>query len=387
MGSLYAQPSTAEHDLSTGETVPLLRQTSDGEAFVQFRSDLTLKLFRHIEPGINPDLELRRFLTERTSFERLAPVYGSIEYHCGADFSVGIMQQSLDPEKTAWTLFRRFCNEYLDRTTDQPAPPVREGVGWAAATETPAASVTEALDEHLDRATSLGVTTAEFHQALATFTEEPDLRPEPFTAHYRQSLYQSLRAVERQELRAIRRLIGTAPESVRPALREILAGERAMLDQIDHVRRVPMGGQRTRIHGNYRLDELRLFGDDFYVLDLSGDHTRAMSERRLKASPLRDIAQMLRSLDYVSLSTALSHPSPTAGEQANYWYRCVGERFFTAYYETLAGSPALPTSIEDIDALLRSYELARALREVHWEMVNRPDWIEVALPGVLRYIR
>ena len=387
MGSLDAQPSAADHDLSTGETVPLLRQTSDGEAFVQFRSDLTLKLFRHIEPGINPDLELRRFLTERTNFERLAPVYGSIEYRSGAEFSVGIMQQTLDPEKTAWTLFRRFCSEYLDRTADEPAPPVREGIGWAAATEDPAALPTAGLDEALERATSLGITTAEFHQALATFTEEPDLRPEPFTVHYRQSLYQSLRAVERQELGAIRRLVGTAPEAFRPDLREILAGERVMLDQIEHVRRVPIGGQRTRIHGNYRLDELRLFGSDFYVLDLSGDHTRAMTVRRLKASPLRDIAQMLRSLDYVSLSTALKHPSTTASEQANYWYRCVGERFFTAYYETLAGSPALPPSIEDIDALLRSYELARALREVHWELVNRVDWLEVALPGILRYIR
>jgi maltose alpha-D-glucosyltransferase/alpha-amylase len=386
-GSLWGRQSAADHDFGNGDTSSVLRETSDGESFLQYRSDLTLKLFRRVEPGINPDLELRRFLTERTSFEKLSPVYGSIEYVSGDEFSVGIMQGPLDPEKDAWTIFADLCEQYLSDAQAAPPPTPTTALGWATSTTTLAPNPAQALETALGYATVLGVTTAEFHHALASHSEEPDLRPEAFTALYQRSLYQSLRAQVRQEMSAIRRLVGGAPDHVKTELRELLAGERTLLTELKPIREGAIGGQRIRIHGNYRLDELRLIDGDFYVLDLSGDHTTAMSERRLKASPLRDIAEMLRSFDYLSLAAARDHEGAATPDHAGYWYRCVGERFVAVYQEASAGFPALPTSTEDIEALLAGFELTKALREVHWELVNRPDWIPIALPGVLRRIR
>jgi maltose alpha-D-glucosyltransferase/alpha-amylase len=382
-GSLWGRQSAADHDFSDGDSRPVLRETSDGESFLQYRSDLTLKLFRRVEPGLNPDLELRRFLTERTSFEKLSPVHGSIEYLSGDVFSVGIMQGPLDPEKDAWTIFGDLCNQYLNDAQGWTPAKRKPVSGWTTPTTAPK-NTSPALETALGYATALGVTTAEFHQALASHSEEPDLRPEPFTGLYQRSLYQSLRAQVRQELSAIRRLISGAPDQVQAELRELLAGERGLLEEVKNIRNGSVGGQRIRIHGNYRLDELRLIDGDFYVLDLSGDHTAAMSERRLKASPLRDIAEMLRSFDYVSLAAAADHDATTAADHAYYWYRCVGERFVGTYQEACAGFPALPTAIEDVEALIAGFEMTKALREVHWELVNRPDWIPIALPGVLR---
>jgi maltose alpha-D-glucosyltransferase/alpha-amylase len=292
----------------------------------------------------------------------------------------------LDPEQTAWTLFRDLCTDYLDAVggTTPEEPPAASG--WAVSQLPPLENPAPALRIALDHATALGETTADLHQALATYTEEPDVRPDQFSLLYQRSLYQSMRASIRQELAAIRRLTADSPQEIQQDLHRLLASEGSMLAQIDHIRRVPVSGQRTRIHGNYRLDEMRLIDGEFYVLDLSGDHTRPMSERRLKQSPLRDVAEMLRSLDYASLIAARDHDGEAALRHAAYWHRRVGEEFVTTYLEASAGSAALPTQLDAVDALLAAFGLTKVLREVHWELINRPDWISIALRGALRWV-
>ncbi|MDJ0953757.1 MAG: maltose alpha-D-glucosyltransferase [Acidimicrobiia bacterium] len=388
LGRTGAVWSRSALDAPTDETTaePVLLQTAQGESFVQYGPDLTLKLFRTIEPGIHPDLELRRFLTERTSFEKLPPVYGAFEYDSGDNFSLGLMQKDLDPELTAWTLFRDLCVTYLaDVGPQETADAVATG-SWLVDDEPSPLPEHPALRTAIGHAAALGAMTAEFHQALATYTEEPDLQPVPVTLLYQRSLYQSLRAGVRQELGAIRRLAAQAPEETQDQLNELLAGEKAMLDRIADIRRTAPGGQRIRIHGNYRLDEIRLVDGEFYVLDLSGDHTRPMSERRLKAPPLRDVAEMLRSLDYVALKAAQTTGGEQALARAEHWYRLLGERFVASYLEASAGSPALPSEPEGVDALLAAFELTKALREVHWELLHRPQWIPIAIHGAVRLI-
>jgi maltose alpha-D-glucosyltransferase/alpha-amylase len=174
---------------------------------------------------------------------------------------------------------------------------------------------------------------------------------------------------------------------MRDDLSSLAAAESAMLSVVNQVRRVPATGRRTRIHGNYRLDELRLVDGEFYVLDLSGDHTRPISERRLKAPPLKDVAEIIRSFHYASLDAARSSGRDNAVGHAERWYRMLGEQFVGSYVEAATGSPVLPTEDEGINALLDAFELSKALREVEWELVHRPDWIPIALRGALRLIR
>jgi maltose alpha-D-glucosyltransferase / alpha-amylase len=120
------------------------------------------------------------------------------------------------------------------------------------------------------------------------------------------------------------------------------------------------------------------------VLDLSGDHTRPISERRLKAPPLRDVAEMLRSLNYAALAAARSIDVPDTVAHAERWYRTLGERFVRSYVDAATFSAVLPTEDESIEALLDAFELAKAVREVHWELIHRPDWLPIALSGALR---
>ena len=383
-GAVWSSASAPEAETTEITTRPRLHETAQGESFVQFGPDLTLKLFRNVEPGTHPDLELRRYLTDRTSFDNLSPVYGALEYESRGTFTLGVLQGNLDPELTAWSLFRDLCVGYLDEVGDTRPPEPTAQNSWLVDQTRTDKDNSVALDKALEYVTSLGEMTADFHHALSTQTEEPELRPEPITALYQRSLYQSLRAGIRQELGTIRNLAPAVSGEVRAGLDKILAGESDMLSLLARVRELAPSGQRTRIHGNYALDELRLIEGEFFILDLSGDHTRPMSERRLKAPPLRDVAEMLRSLHYASLAAAGSVDESFA--HAERWYRMVGERFVQTYVEATAGSALLPTEAASIDALLAAFELSKAMREVSWELLNRPAWITAALRGALRMI-
>ena len=384
-GTLWGRPSATEEDFGSDSPTPQVEQTSDGETFVEYRPDLTLKMFRDIEPGINPDLELRRFLTERSSFEKLSPVFGSMEYQSGDAYTVAIMQRALNPRQNAWVYFVELCEAFVAQSDAKSIPPAQGASGWTERNLATSPTDYPALESARSLAAKLGATAADLHQALGSQPEEPDLRPDPFNELYQRSLYQSLRARVRQDLSVIRRIMTAVPPAHRQEVEEVLGGEETMLNLIDGIRRFPIGGQRIRIHGNYRLDELRLVEGDFYVLDLSGDHTRPMSERRLKASPLRDIAEMLRSLDYAAQTATEADPS--LAKQATYWRRVLGEEFVHAYLENCAGFAALPTSTEGIDTLLAAFEATRALRQLRWELINRPDWVPIALPGALSHLR
>ena len=335
---------------------------------------------------MNPDLELRRFLTERTAFDNVADTYGALEYQSGDTYTLGVLQQSFAEESTAWSAFSGLAGTWLDAVASTEAPPEPPGV-VASASEVPDAALPypDLLEPALELAARLGSTTASLHQALGSFSEDPDLSPDPFTQHYQQSLYQSLRAGVRQELRAIRRLRERAGDDARLALEELIAAERVCLARLGAIRRDRIKGSRIRLHGDYRLEEVHIVEDDFVIEDFSGDHSRPLSERRLRGSPLRDVAQMIRSFDYVALAAALDR-SANERAWAAWWSRIVDQAFVTRYLAEMEDSPLLPDSAEAIDDLLAAFAMSRSLRELHWELVTRPDWVRIPLAGIRRML-
>jgi maltose alpha-D-glucosyltransferase/alpha-amylase len=360
--------------------------TSRGESYIDFGRDFVIKLFRRIEAGVNPDLELRRFLTERTAFDNVADTYGALEYQSGDTYTLGVLQQLFAEESTAWSTFSGLAGTWLDAVASTEAPPEPPGVVASASEVSDAAlPYPDLLEPALELAARLGSTTASLHQALGSFSEDPDLSPDPFTQHYQQSLYQSLRAGVRRELRAIRRLRERAGDDVRLALEELIAAERGCLARLGAIRRDRIKGSRIRLHGDYRLEEVHIVEDDFVIEDFSGDHSRPLSERRLRGSPLRDVAQMIRSFDYVALAAALDR-SANERAWAAWWSRIVEQAFVTRYLAEMEDSPLLPDSAEAIDALLAAFAMSRSLRELHWELATRPDWVRIPLAGIRRML-
>ena len=364
------------------ETASTVHTNDRGETYISFEDGPVIKLFRHVDPGINPDLELRRFLTERTGFTDLAGVYGAFEYQSGESFTLAVLQESFADTSNAMASFGELCRTWLDSVEDD-VPESEPNDGYWSSTAVAADDLPSAdgLTGALDLAARLGETTAHLHLALGSLSEDPDIRPEPFSHHYRQSLYQSLRAGVRQELRSIHRHAADAGPELEASVREIVRSEGDILQWLDPIRRQPVTGSRIRVHGDYRLDEVYMVNGDFVIEDFSGDHTRPVSERRLRGSGLRDVAQMLRSIDYVAMSSALGG-SEVRRIWATWWSRAVGGAFVASYLDHMEGSPLLPEKPEATDALLNAFAVARSLRELHWDLVNRPWQAAVPLAGI-----
>jgi maltose alpha-D-glucosyltransferase/alpha-amylase len=385
-GSLIfsASPDLAEESLVGGASSAL---TNDrGETYLTYDGGPVIKLFRGVEPGINPDLELRRFLTDRTSFGGLTNTAGSIEYRSGDTWTLGVVQPPLDASDTAWNRFGDLCVRWMTEVGSTEAPDEPAGGDWASCDPiVDRLPEPDLVVEAQALASRLGRVTADLHLALGSFSEDPDIRPEAFSLHYQQSLYQSLRAGVRREVGSIRRMADAGVGPMGEALREVAAAEGRILTWLDPIRRSMIRGSRIRLHGDFRLDEVYLIDDEFVIEDFSGDHTRPISERRLRGSPLSDVAQMVRSLDYVAMTTLLERPEadPT---WAGWWSRAVSCAFVQSYLEAMVDSPLIPDDIGAIDALLNAYAMSRALRELQWETMVRPEWSAVPLAGVRRML-
>src|SRR5665811_54955 len=386
-GSLTGTAGFSAFDVATDAPFESAVSTnSRDETYIDFGGGFAIKLFQRIEPGINPDLELRRFLTERTAFENVADTYGALEYQLGDTFTLGVLQQSFEEDTTAWSVLSNSVRAWLATMADVDPP--HEPVGFFERVDTPpdaALPHAEVLVPAIDLAVRLGSTTARMHQAHGGFSENPDLTPEPFTQHYQQSLYQSLRAEFRQGLRGIRRMHGRVDGQASTALDQLVRSERECLALLDSIRKDPIKGSRIRLHGDFRLDEVHIVDGDFIIEDFSGDHSRPLSERRLRRSPLRDVADMLRSIDYVALSAVIGG-TPEERSWAAWWSRLVGSEFLRSYLVEMEDSPLLPDSPEAIHVLLNAFAMSRALRELHWELANRSDWVRVPLAGLRRML-
>jgi maltose alpha-D-glucosyltransferase/alpha-amylase len=238
----------------------------------------------------------------------------------------------------------------------------------------------------------LGRRTAELHLALSSDGEAPGFSTERFNPFYRRSLYQSTRNRLRQTLLLLRKSLSTlAPEDAELA-RTVLKHERDLDQLLRSVMDARLLSLRTRIHGDYHLGQLLRRGTDVVFIDFEGEPARTISERRLRRSPLRDVAAMLRSFDYAAHVALLKErelgvlrPDELAFLKpwADAWVSLVMNAFWDEYAIAAAGAGFVPTEPEVCRRFLRALMLEKALYEVDYELNNRPAWVSVPLGALL----
>ncbi len=213
--------------------------------------------------------------------------------------------------------------------------------------------------------------------------------PEAFTGLYRRSIYQSLRSSARTTFDLLRRRLSTLPESLRDEARAVLALEDALLKQARAVmdRKIPMS--RIRIHGDYHLGQVLFTGKDFIIVDLEGEPSRTLSERRYKRSPMRDLAGMIRSFEYAAAHTVRQGPMrtedvPALLPWARLWRRWASASLLRGYFDTAGDAFFLPKGQDAFAAMLDFYLLDKAIYELRYELNNRPDWVGIPLEGIRR---
>jgi maltose alpha-D-glucosyltransferase/alpha-amylase len=252
----------------------------------------------------------------------------------------------------------------------------------------------EAIGPYLVSAQLLGQRTAELHLTLASAIDEPNFVPEPFSTTYQKSLHYGLRGSAIQVLQLLRHHLRSLPDKVKTNAQRVLAVEEAIIECYQNVLKRRITGMRIRCHGDYHLGQVLYTGNDFVIIDFEGEPARRLGERRIKHSPLRDVAGMIRSFHYAAYfalrgqtSTVLRPEDlPVLQEWAWAWYLWVSAAFLKSYREIMADAPVLPQGHEGLKALLDAYLVDKAIYEVSYELNNRPDWVGLPLQGILQVV-
>ena len=398
-GRLLATPTKAFKSVAGPNPLglePQPMQAEQSNTSVIFGDRLFFKLFRRPEEGVNPDLEIGRFLTERANFPHVPKVAGALEYRRGKGepMTLAIAQELVPNSGDAWhyTLdsLGRFFEEAIVRHPEVADPPIPEGLGLfeAAKMESPALA-RETMADYLERARLLGRRTAELHLALASDNEDPAFAPEPSTPFYQRSLYQTMRSITVQSFRLLRTLGDQIPEAV-----QVLDLEGDVVRRLQRVLEPKISASRIRVHGDYHLGQVLYTGKDFVIVDFEGEPARPLSERRIKRSPLLDVAGMLRSLNYAAYSALYGRLGGIAADRdpsvlqhwVRFWYLWSAGAFLGSYLDVAQGASFIPRSEAHTRVLLDTFLLGKAMYELGYEANNRPQWMKIPIQGILQLL-
>jgi len=392
-----------------GSTTPVYRRTLNGREAApaeparveQTNTSFTygdvffLKLYRRLEAGENPDVEMSRFLTEH-GFPYTPALAGTLEYRRGSGraAAAAMLQERVESQGDAWSYTLDALDRYFENALAVGGTPrvrrasTAELLQLAGEPPTPEAA---RIGAYLQSVQLLGRRTAQMHAVLASDDEERAFAPEPFSVLYQRSLYQSLRNSTGRAFRLLARQAGKLPEPLRAEARRALAQEADIQKRLRQVTAEKIEAVRIRCHGDYHLGQVLYTGKDFIIIDFEGEPARPLGERRLKRPALYDVAGMLRSFHY-AVSAALmnraarstSRESDTASLEpwARCWYQQVAAGFLRAYLAEAGDARFLPRSQSGLEVLLDVLLLEKALYEVGYELNNRPDWLWIPLAGI-----
>src|SRR5690606_26099182 len=234
----------------------------------------------------------------------------------------------------------------------------------------------------------LGIRTGEMHLALASNNSLSDFKPEEFSLHYQRSLFSSLQSLVRSTYQSLSKNMKKLSPEIRAEAEEVFAMKGEVLNVMKRIYNKKLDVVKIRNHGDFHLGQVLFTGKDFVILDFEGEPARSFSERRLKRSPLRDVAGMLRSYHYAAYSGLVlkDHYSKedinTLTPWAEQWYHYMTGFYMKAYLETVKGKDFIPEDREDLEILLETFLLEKAVYELNYELNNRPDWVMIPLKGI-----
>jgi maltose alpha-D-glucosyltransferase/alpha-amylase len=356
-----------------------------------YDQSMIMKLFRRLQPGENPDIEIGRFLTEVAKFQRIAPFLGEITRRPadGEPVAIAMLQELVANEGDGWQWTLEELARFYESVATCP-PPADEGrIATLSGDAYVPAEAKERAGLYLEAAALLGRRTAEMHLALATETKDEEFGAEPFGAD---DLLIDARRIDAQinrTLDALRARMSTLKDETADDAATILSRRIELFARAHAIGVASATGKRIRIHGDYHLGQVLRAKNDFVLLDFEGEPARALDERRRKQCPLKDVAGMLRSFSYAAWSGldnyAQRHPDSGKALEgwARFWQNAVSNAFLNAYRETIAVQPELLPESAQAEALLNAYVLEKALYELLYELNNRPAWVRIPLAGIL----
>ncbi len=341
------------------------------------------KILRRLEAGAHPELEILRFLNEKTSFRQAPPLLGWLEYTVAGQHSyiIGIAEGLVPHQQGAWNFALASANRYIDflllHRTHLDALPRSEDI------------------LPLEFASLLGRRTAELHHALASHPDHPGFSVEFFSPQDKAIWLQNLKVKVARVLDDLAKVIPTLSEESTELGREVLDSRARILAAIAELANEPITIPKTRVHGDFHLGQVLCTGQDVVILDFEGEPARSLLERTGLRAPWCDVAGMIRSFDY-----AIHSAWP--GDRLNgvtkdkdlflvlepwieLWPKQMAAAFLEAYSKTLGNSASFPMP-QQREILLRTFLLEKAVYELEYEMNNRPSWTHIPMLGILNLL-
>lgn len=392
---LFTSHETLKHHIVEEENIkPRVLSGEQSNTSIIYGNRFFMKVFRKVDRAINPDLEITKFLTENTSFKNIPAFVGSIEWKYEKDsLIVAMMQEMVESSGDAWVNMLDRLNDYNEQVLVSNRVPISSERVGTLIEPVVYEEIPEEVKELIDTATAeqarlLGVRTGEMHLALASGTAFPDFKPEEYSLHYQRSLYAGLQSLVRGTFLNQAKNLQKLDDEGRKEAEDVLAMKEDILEVLRRIYRKKIDVIKIRIHGDYHLGQVLFTGKDFVITDFEGEPARSYSERRLKRSPLRDVAGMIRSFHYAAYGSLVldSHIRREDFEKlipfVEQWYHYMSGFFMKAYLETVEGSPFIPKNKEDLETLMTTFLLEKAIYELNYELNNRPGWVMIPLRGI-----
>jgi maltose alpha-D-glucosyltransferase/alpha-amylase len=342
-------------------------------------SDYVVKIYRKLEAGINPEIEVGRFLTEVAGFANTPALLGSAEVIEGDNKSaVAAVHAFIENQGDAWALTSAYLDRFVEEhrllgTSDHRGP-------------------SEEQVPYLRYMTQTGRRVAEMHTALAGSTEFPDFTPEPTRPEDVERWIETALARAERAFDALKQRRDRIRETDRALVDQVLAQRAALPDRLRALLPRDIDGLNIRHHGDFRLGQMLIVKDDIFIIDFEGDRRQPLAERRRKAPAARDIAGLIRSIDYSAsaaleraLKVTLDENSRLDAALAEWRERAVAA-FLDAYREVISNQFLWPADPHAAEQMLNFFLLEKAFDEIEYELVHRSEWLRVPLTGILRIL-
>jgi maltose alpha-D-glucosyltransferase/alpha-amylase len=357
-----------------------------------------VKMIRRVEPGVHPESEAAEFLATK-GFTNSPAFVGSLKLHAGdgQDYTSAIVTEWVPHARTGWDITLDSLGRFFDRILEHDEPPPPELRPNFLHPEmqplTPAAGAV--LGTYVETVRLLGERTAELHLMLGKDVDNVEFAPEPYVPFSQRSLYQSLRNLVLRTLQQLGTKLDSLAEETLSSAHRLLESEKTIISALKRLYQGPLDAVRIRIHGNLHLGQVLHTGKDFLFIDFEGEPHKPFGERRIKRSPLRDVAGMLRSFHHASHAAVVTeiNKRDVLREQARqledwslFWRDWIATVYFQAYRARLAGTALIPSGDAPLQGLLVALLLENAFTELGIALTHGTGRERVAIEGILEIL-
>jgi maltose alpha-D-glucosyltransferase/alpha-amylase len=361
---------------------------------------LLYKMYRKLEEGINPEPEILRFLAGKNRFRNVPAYAGKMEYRAasGKAYDLGVLQNYITGHGDAWrntlTGLTQFVEHLLSHKHELPKLPPR----LPTLLDVVDSGIPDQFRDlvrgfHLEMGLLLGRRTAELHRALASSSADSAWSMEEFSTLYQRSVFQSMRGLVRRSFQMLTVNLQRLPDDVQFRATQVLAAEKEIIACLHKITGRRLSAMKSRIHGDFHLGQALFTGKDFVFIDFEGEPALSLSERRMKHSPLRDVAGMIHSFHYATMTTLIHHGStypddiPLLEPWLEAWYIYVSGSYLKAYLHAMKNSPLVPANRTELAIMLRCFLIQKVVHELGYELNNRPERVDIPLRGIEMLLR